>query len=146
MDYKPYIFLIGSYLFAFFLNLMPSIKYPDLNMNVWNLVVTLVFMFLLIMYSKQGKKKLKIFSLVGVISAVLVFLITAFEQVMFEHAFLDAIASLQYPLYLLFITPLFGGNDLFDVSYGLYSLLMSLFYGIVFGLTLYFRRDDSRSF
>ncbi|WP_019413432.1 hypothetical protein [Paenisporosarcina sp. TG20] len=131
MNYKFLLLLLVSYLLAFSINLMPALKYPDLNMNIFNLLVTLLFMFLLFLYSKKGSKTLKVFSIVGVISGVLVFVVTTFEHAMIGNGILDVIASIQYPFYLIFITPLFGGNILFDLSYGSYSLLMSLFYGVV---------------
>ncbi len=137
MKYKFLILLIGSYLLAFSINLFPALKYPDLNVGIFNLLVTLLFMLLFLIYSKNGSKKLKVFTIVGVASGVLIFLITTFEHLMFDNVILDSIASLQYPFYLIFITPLFGGNILFDLSYGTYSLLMSLFYGVVLGLTIY---------
>ncbi|GEL77429.1 hypothetical protein TMU01_16640 [Tenuibacillus multivorans] len=86
-----------------------------------------------------------LFSFLGVISGVLVFVITKFEHAMFDNIILDSIASLQHPFYLIFTTPVFGGNILFDLSYGSYSLLMSLFYGVVYGLTIYFKKNDAIS-
>ena len=76
----------------------------------------------------------------GAISGVIVFVITTFEHAMIGNGILDVIASIQYPFYLIFVTSLFGGNILFDLSYGAYSLWMSLFYGVVFGLTVYFKQ------
>lgn len=145
MKYKFLLCLIASYLLAFSVNLMPAIMHPDLNVDVFNLLVTLLFMFLLLMYTRKGSKKLKVFAVLGVISGILVFIITTFEHAMFDNIILDSIASLQYPFYLIFTTPVFGGNILFDLSYGSYSLLMSLFYGIIFGLTIYFKKNDEIS-
>ncbi|PAV27743.1 hypothetical protein CIL05_20225 [Virgibacillus profundi] len=141
MKYIILILVIASYLLAFSINLMPALKYPDSHMNILNSLVTILFMGLLLMYTKKGSRILKIFSMLGVISGVIVFVITTFEHAMIGNGILDVIASIQYPFYLIFITPLFGGNILFDLSYGSYSLLMSLFYGGVFGLTAYFRKN-----
>lgn len=63
---------------------------------------------------------------------------------MIEVWIFNAIENLQYLLYPIFIIPLFGGNLLFDISYGKYSLLMSMFYGIVFGLTFYFEKKHAQ--
>ncbi|MBD1222007.1 hypothetical protein [Virgibacillus halodenitrificans] len=145
MKYKHLLFLIASYILAFSVNLMPSIMYPDLKVDGFNLLVTLLFMFLLLLYSRRGSKKLKVFAVLGVISGILVFFITTFEHAMFDNIILDSIASLQYPFYLIFITPVFGGNILFDLSYGSYSLLMSLFYGIIFVFIIYFKKKDEIS-
>ncbi|WP_226036573.1 hypothetical protein [Aquibacillus saliphilus] len=141
MKYLFLILLIGSYLLAFSINLIPSIKHPDLTIGIFNLLVTILFMVLLLLYSEKGSKILKIFSIFGVISGVIVFVITTFEHDMIGNGILDVIVSIQYPFYLIFITPLFGGNILFDLSYGTYSLLMSLFYGVVIGLTVYFKKN-----
>ncbi|AIF45277.1 hypothetical protein [Virgibacillus sp. SK37] len=142
MKYRFFVFFIATFLLALSVNLMPAIMHPDLNVNVFNLLVTLLYMFLLLLYSRKGSKKLKMFAVVGVISGILVFFISTFEHAMFDNIILDSIASLQYPFYLIFTMPLFGGNILFDLSYGSYSLLMSLFYGIIFGLTNYFKKND----
>jgi vacuolar-type H+-ATPase subunit I/STV1 len=144
MNYKFLILLICTYLLAFSINFMPALKHPDLDMGIFNILVTILFMSLLLMYSKKGSKNLKIFSIIGVISGVLVFVITTFEHALFGNVILDAVASFQYPFYLIFTTPLFGGNMIFDISYGIYSLLMSLFYGIVFGLTVYFKTNNAQ--
>ncbi len=145
MKYRFLVLLIASYILAFSVNLMPSIMYPDLNVDGFNLLVSLLFMLLLLLYSRRGSKKLKVFAVLGVISGILVFFITTFEHAMFDNIILDSIASLQYPFYLIFITPVFGGNLLFAQSYGSYSLLISLFYGIILGLTIYFKKKDEIS-
>ncbi len=141
MKYLFLISLIGSFLLAFSINLMPSIKHPDSTIDIFNLVVTILFMVFLLLYAKKGSKILKIFSIFGVISGVIIFVITTFEHAMIGNGILDVIASIQYPFYLIFITPLFGSNILFDLSYGTFSLLMSLFYGVLFGLIVYFKKN-----
>lgn len=126
------IIVVFAYLVAFSINLMPALKYPDLNVNLFNLVVSIIFVTAILLYARKGEQKLAIFSMVGLISGVIVFLITTFESFIFEYAILDLIASIQYPLYLIFTTPLFGGNLLINVNYEVYSLLTSLFYLIVY--------------
>lgn len=139
MKFKLLILLMCLYVVAFTINVIPSIKHPDSNMNIFNLFATILFLLVLLMYSKKSTKKLKILSIFGVISGVLVFVITRVEDFMFNYAILDAIGSIQYPLYLIFTTPLFGINFLFDLSYGTFALLMSLFYIFVFILTEYWK-------
>ncbi len=102
---------------------------------MFNILVTIVFMVLLVMYSKKSSRFFRTFLIFGGISGIIVVSITAFEHVMIGHGILDVIASVQHPFYLIFIVPLFGGNVLFDLGYGSYSLLMSLFYGGVLALT-----------
>ena len=126
------IIVVFAYLVAFSINLMPALKYPDLNVNLFNLVVSIIFVTAILLYARKGEQKLAIFSMVGLISGVIVFLINTFESFMFKYAILDVIASIQYPFYLIFTTPLFGGNLLINVNYEVYSLLTSLFYLIVY--------------
>ncbi len=126
------IIVICAYLVAFSINLMPALKHPDLNMTLLNLIASLIFLTVFFTYARKSDKKLAVFSLVGMISGIIVFLITTFESFMFEYAILDVIASIQYPLYLIFTTPLFGGNLLINVNYEIFSLLTSLFYLLVY--------------
>lgn len=134
--------LIGTYLLAFVMNVMPAIKHPDLNVSISDLITSVLFGFLLLMYSKTGSKKLRIVSIVGIFSGVVICIIHHFESVMSVNPFLNAIASLQYPLYAIFTIPFFGGNLFFDINYGTYSLYLSLFYGVVLGLSIYFKKRD----
>ncbi|KAB8138106.1 hypothetical protein F9U64_06585 [Gracilibacillus oryzae] len=142
---KFLILLIGTYFLAFVFNFMPALKHPDLDMGILNVLVTVLFMFLLLMYTKKGNRFLKLFSVFGVISSVIVFIIATFEHTMIGNGIFDISATMQYPFYLIFITPLFGGNILFDLSYSFYSLLMSLFYGVVFVLTAYSKKEHAKS-
>lgn len=141
MKNKLLIILIGSYFLAFSINFMPALKHPDINMGIFNIIVTILFVLFLLMYSKKDSMFLKIFSVFGVISGVIVFLISTFKSAMIGNGILDVIVSIQYPFYLIFTTPLFGGNLLFNFDYGSYSLLLSLFYAIVFGITNYFNKN-----
>ncbi|QDP41509.1 hypothetical protein [Radiobacillus deserti] len=143
MNYKLLIGLIGSYILSFSVNVIPAIKYPDLNVGVFHLLVTLVFIILLVTYSIKGSNALKIFSSIGVLSGVLIFVLTTFESNMLGNSIFDLVVSIQYPFYFIFTIPVFGCNLLFDLSSGSYSLLMSLFYGAVFALATYFQKRDA---
>jgi hypothetical protein len=133
---KILILLFGSYLLAFVMNFMPSIKAPDLNVTIVNLVVSILFAVVLLIYSKTGSKKLRLFSLVGVISGIIIYLINVFEYEMMGNFLLDSLASLQYPLYVIYTTPIFGGAIFFELNYQTYSLFLSVFYATVLVLTL----------
>jgi len=145
MDYKLLVLLICSYILAFSINMMPALKHPDLNLNVFNLFVSIILLIVLLIYTRKGNNKLKVFSIIGVISGVLIFTIKTFENSMFDHTFWDTIASIQYPFYLIFTTPLFGLNILFDLNYATYSLLLSLFYFLVFILAVNTKKNDSQN-
>ena len=136
------ILLIGTYLLAFVMNFMPAIKHPDLNLDRIDLITSILFATFLFMYSSTGSKKLRIFSMVGIFSGIAIFLIVNFEGVMSDNFILNVIASLQYPLYLIFTIPFFGGNLLFNVNYATYALYLSIFYVIVLGLSIYFKKKN----
>lgn len=136
------IFLLGTYLLAFVMNFMPAIKHPDLNLDRIGLIISISLAVFLLMYSSTGSKKLRIFSMFGIFSGIAIFLIVNFESVMSDNFILNAIASMQYPLYPIFTIPFFGGNLLFDVNYATYSLYLSLFYVIVLGLSIYFKKKN----
>lgn len=146
MKLKLIIFLICSYLIAFATNLIPSLKHPDSTLNIFNLLVTVLFLIALVIFIKQasysGKlnKVLKIVLIFGFISGFVVYIIKLFEDTMMNYAILDMIASIQYPFYLLFTTPLFGINYLFDINYEIFSLLMSAVYTIAFILVMSFKK------
>ncbi|WP_019413243.1 hypothetical protein [Paenisporosarcina sp. TG20] len=131
MNFKLLILLICSYLIAFSINLMPSIKHLDLHMNIFNLLATTLFSLILLLFITKGlkaNKKIKTLLLFGVFTGVLVYVIKMFEDFMFKYIILDILASIQYPFYLIFMIPLFRANFLFDLSYPTFALLMSIFY------------------
>lgn len=142
MKLKLLVLLICSYLLAFSTNLFPSLKHPDSNMNIFNLMATTLFLIVLLIFVKKGvysgksNKKLKVFLIFGFISGLVVYVINMFESTMMDYAILDIIASIQYPFYLIFTTPLFGVNFLFDLSYATFALLMSIVYVLVFILVI----------
>ena len=127
-----FMLLIGVYLLAFMLNFMPAIKHPDLNVSSIALFSSILYALLLLIYSISGDKKIRIFSLVGILSGVLIYLI--------DHFILNAIDFLQHLLYAIFTIPFFGGNRLFDIHYAQYSLFLSLFYGVVLGVSICFKK------
>ena len=150
MNLKLFIFLICSFLIAFTLNLIPSLKHPDSTMNVFNILATALFLIALLLFikkashSEKSKKGLKVFLIIGFIAGLIVYVIKMLEGTMTDYAILDMIASIQYPFYLIFTTPLFGLNYLFDISYETFSLLMSAVYIIGFIIVLGFKKVDTQ--
>ncbi|OCA87972.1 hypothetical protein A8F94_09085 [Bacillus sp. FJAT-27225] len=138
MKLKLFTFLICSYLLSFSINLIPSVKHPDSSMNIFNLLATALFLFALLVFIKEGLdsgkaiKGVKVFLLAGFISCLVVYVIKMFEGSMMDSAILDIIVSIQYPLYLLFTTPLFGVNYLFDMGYETFTLWMSVVYALAY--------------
>jgi len=133
MKFKLGIFLAVSYFIAFSLNLVPSIKHPDSTINILNLLAAALFLVALLTAVKKGTfKGIKLFLIPGFVSGLAVYVFKLMGDTLMSHAVLDVITSIQYPVYLLFITPLFGMNYLFDISYGVFSLLMAGVYGLIF--------------
>jgi len=151
MKLKLFIFLICSYLIAFSTNLFPSLKHPDSTMSIFNLLATALFLIALLIfikkasYSGKSNKGLKVFLIFGFISGLVVYVIKIFEGTMMGYAILDIISSIQYPFYLMFTTPLFGVNYLFDINYETFSLLMSAVYVITFILVMSFKKADNHN-
>lgn len=141
MNLKFVVLLILSYLTAFVINFMPSLKHPDSEMNIINLFATIFFLLVIVIVAikktnpKKENKKLMVFLMSGAIAGVLVYFIKMYEDITFQYAVLDIIASIQYPIYLIFTTPLFGANILLDFSYATFALVTSFFYLLVFILS-----------
>ncbi|MFE8697455.1 hypothetical protein ACFYKT_14015 [Cytobacillus sp. FJAT-53684] len=151
MKFKLLILLICTYIIAFSTNLIPSLKHPDSNMSIFNLLATSLFLITLLVfikkasYSGKSNKGLKVFLIFGFTSGLVVYVIKIFEGTMMDYAILDMIASIQYPFYLMFTTPLFGVNYLFDINYETFSLLMSAVYILVFILIMSFKKVDTQN-
>ncbi|WP_099157122.1 hypothetical protein [Virgibacillus ndiopensis] len=134
MKIKIGILLIISYLIAFVINFLPSMKYPDANINLVNLLATILLLGVLIIFTnkmrgtKRSPKLLRIFYIFGIIAGVLVLVLKMLEDYTLKYAILDIIASIQYPLYVFFTTPFFGANMLFNVNYATFAVFTSLFY------------------
>lgn len=146
MTFKFYVLLISSYLLAFSINLIPSLKHPDSHLTFINLLAAslLLLTFLAgiksILFNDKCYKRAKGILMAGFLSGLLVFGIKMLEETVMNNMALDALASIQYPLYLLFITPFFGMNYLLDLGYGTFSLLVSIVYLLMFAAVIAIKR------
>lgn len=118
--------LVFSYLLALITNLIPSIKYPDSNLSIINISVTFFFLIVLIIFSINNKfsRKFNIFLYCGILSGILIYVINTYEIIYIEN--------IQYPFFVIFVTPLFGGNVLFDMKYETFSLLVSFTFLVIY--------------
>ncbi|MFC4559269.1 hypothetical protein ACFO3D_13805 [Virgibacillus kekensis] len=132
MKYPLLLLLIGTYLVAFVVNFMPAIKHPDSHATTLNMLMTAVFLIVLLLSMRKKNKLLSLFLIGGAVSGIIVFVIKTFESHLIGNGILDIVASIQYPFYLIFTTPLFGANIMFNLNYATFSLLMSLVYLILF--------------
>lgn len=137
MKFKWLLVVLIIYVLALMTNLMPSLKYPDTTTNVFHLMNSLVLLIMVVLLAFKPSikgKSLSIFKailFVGSLSGVIVFIIHTVENYAVNHALLDIISSIQYPLYLIFTTPFFGINHLFQLNYEIFSLFMSAVYLII---------------
>ncbi|PYF08325.1 hypothetical protein [Ureibacillus chungkukjangi] len=145
MNKKLLILLIVSYLLAFSINLMPAIKHPDLQIGMLNFLVSLVFMAFIVISLKTGSQKLKKFIIGGTYAGIVIFFISELETYYISgSSIFDAIASIQYPLYVIFVTPLFGMNLFLDTSYEVLSIMLGIFYAVVWCIIDYFQKKQVR--
>lgn len=128
-----FLFMI-SYVLAFITNFMPALKNPDLTIGSTHLLSTFFFLVMFVQYVIKVHERFKYVLLLGMFSGLIVFVVNLFEELIFKYAILDVVASIQYPMYIIFITPFFGANMLFDISYGSYSLLVSFVYFLLYML------------
>ena len=139
---KKNIIVFMIYLLAVAMNFITSIKYPDATITVFNLVMSMIFLISIILMLKSviPQKKVrfaKIAMMSGACSSIFVFIATQFQHMNAQNMILDVVSGLHYPLYVLFVTPLFGLNYMFNFSSGLFSATVSIFYLTGFGLTVY---------
>ena len=93
-----------------------------------------------IFYSAKFNKILILFLAFGSLSGLFVYIVKMFENTILNFTILDIMASIQYPLYLIFITPLFGVNYLLQTRYETFSLAMSAVYVLALILVMGLKR------
>lgn len=120
------------YLLALSMNFMAALKYPDLDGEVGHLLISLVFLSLLLLYSFFGGKLYSRIMIVGVLGGIVCFAAQHYQGYLSTIGVFDAISAIHYPLYILYVAPLFGINLLFDTIPALYSLMISLLFFICF--------------
>lgn len=134
MKSKLFISLCFSYLIAFTINLIPSIKHPDSMMTIINLLASTLVVIALVVFMKKTSFQnvvVKNTLFIGFISGLIVYTVN-FLTSLTEIAMIDTLAAIQYPFYLIFVTPFFGMNYLVGLSYDAFSLLLSAVYLFAF--------------
>ena len=120
------------YLLALSMNFMTALKYPDLNSKGEHLLVSLAFLSLLLLYSFFGGKLYRKLMVSGVIGGIFCFAAQHYQGYLYDIWIVDALSSVQYPLYVMYVAPLFGLNLSFDYTPAMYSLLVSVLFLICF--------------
>lgn len=123
------IILVFSYLVSLAANIFVSLKHPDGSITTLMLGLSILLLIVDLMWIKNAirskwEKSLKIFAWIGLITGPVVYLIATFD-------FLEIVSAIQYPLYVIFITPFFGLNRIFNFSYQQFSLIVSVYYLII---------------
>lgn len=149
--YIPYrlIFIVGL-LGMIGINGWSALLHPDGAINGWQSIASVVWLVSLVgslFYMKDDKAlRLVIWYIrIGFAAALFIYGVSLLESAFSETIWFDALASVQFVFYFLFVVPLFGLNAWTDVLFGEFSLYMSVLYGIAL-ITLYVKvwNDTSR--
>lgn len=141
-------FFIVSYLLSFMSNILISIKYPDGTIESYHIFFSLLFLTALFFSLKKESeenssiKPIKYFLIAGFVSSLIVFVVNRLEISFAGNFLFDFFSLIHYFLYGLLITPLFGFNYFLELDYGLFSLLTSVFYFILYVIYLTFAESN----
>ena len=131
------VILVAIYFVVLVINLMAAIKFPDSTITIYHLLSSIIFLAMLIYVSIKNMMQIKYFLLLGTVSSIY-----AFAMIRLEHdltgdfLILDGLVNLQYPLYILFVVPLFGLNYFSQMSIDLVAILIAIVYAALL-LTIY---------
>ena len=129
--------VISIYLVVLVINLMVALKFPDSTIMIHHLLASIVFLTMLVYVSIKNNMQMKYFLLLGTVCSIYVFAMIQLEvDLMGDFLILDSLVNLQYPLYILFATPLFGLNYFSQMSIDLVAVLIAFVYAVLL-LTIY---------
>ena len=128
MNVKFILIILGTYIFSLFVNFFPALKHPDAEMTLLHFFSSAIFLGALIISYRKLYAILKKYLIIGMFAGIYIFISDIIITKMNENLILDLVTSLMYPLYFIFVTPLFGGNLLLNLSYSLYSIVVSIIY------------------
>lgn len=132
-------FVCFFFLLAAAANFLSGLKYPDMEPTVWGLITTGVYFVLLVCL--QGKR---VFLVAGAGSLLTAFLLSN-ESFMVDFMFLDMLSSVQYPLFILFILPLFGLQLIFSLPLAAFAFLCAGIYWVGYVLIQLRIRNTSQA-
>ncbi|MGM9945952.1 MAG: hypothetical protein ACI33M_13460 [Lysinibacillus sp.] len=129
--------IVAIYFVVLAINLMSAIKFPDSTITIYHLLSSIVFLAMLIYVSIKNMMPIKYFLLLATVGSIYVFTMIRLEaDLIGDFLILDGLVNLQYPLYILFITPLFGLNYFSQMSIDLVAILIAIVYAVLL-LTIY---------
>lgn len=150
MKFKWLVILIATYLISFATNLFPSLKHPDSTTALLHFLAAMLFLIGLVLFIYKAPHSIKfdqgfkLLLIVGILAGLIVFVCGLLEGSLSNSFILDVSTAIQYPFYFLFITPLFGLNYLLDLSYEIFSIIMSVVYLILFTLLIKVKKSPAR--
>lgn len=121
--------IVLLFLLAFGANFWAGLKYPDIEPSILGFIATAFYLFSLFFIRH---KRLFLFS---ALCSLLTGVLFAMEFYLVNNTFLDTLSSIRYPLYGLFIMPLFGMNMVFSMPINTFAFLCAGIY-----LTIYIFR------
>jgi hypothetical protein len=145
MKTADYLLFSIVYLLVLMVNLIPSIKYPDGNLNIWNLIFTILFILILFYFSRKVAKAINLFLIGGAVGGTLIYIVNFIDEIALNSLITDLIVNIQYPFFIIFVTPFFGVNSLFQFNVSLFSLLSSFFYIIVLLFTVILKKSHPQN-
>ena len=121
---KCLIVLSSLYVLAFIVNLIPSIMFPDATIQPIHAVASGLLLVCMFGTCLLRNRVAKLLILAILFASVTVFTLISFESYVYDIVLLDALFAIQYPLYVLFVTPLFGLNYFLNVNPEYVALLV----------------------
>lgn len=137
---KKRIYFTLIVLLAFMMNLVPALMYPDIKMTMFHFIISVAALFSIALLTAKQRK---IVFVGGALAGLLIFVInlTFLSDARLNFAVLDILLSIEYPLYLLIVTPLFGLNYVFSLDYDMFALLVTAVFTMLFLIGKMFIRD-----
>lgn len=118
------------YAIAFVLNVIPSVTFPDTTIGPLQATSSVLLVLCMMGTCVLNDRVAKLYVTALLFAGVTVFTLHSFETYVYDIVILDALFAIQYPLYLLFVTPLFGLNLFFNVEadfIALFAFFIGLF-------------------
>lgn len=118
------------YVIALIVNIIPSATFPDATIRPLHAAASVALLFCLLGTCLLRNQVAKLYITALLFASVTVFTLNSFETYMRDILLLDALFSIQYPLYILFVSPLFGLNFFLNVG-AEYVALITFFIAIL---------------
>lgn len=128
---KTYLKLGIIYIVALGINLLDAIKFPDADLNILNLIISLIMLVLIGVAAVKESSFTKV-TAVLTLSSVLVFVFTVIGDRWGDISLVDILTSLKYPLYIVFTAPFFGMNYILNIQYEYFALIMGGVFMLMF--------------